>query len=191
MDPNRQYNAIHPHRLLITGDTSMYLKLTSHDDAEELYRLVHANRHHLSKSQAWAKHIDFLTLDKSVKETVSQIKADRWLQYRIMAADQHAGQHIIGTVTLFNRDVLARNARLSCWLAESAEGQGYAKRAIKRVLAYAFYEWNVDSIFTDVVSGDERAERLMTSLGATLTGNTKNGTLNDEPVTYREWTIRK
>lgn len=191
MNPDRQYHAAHPHSLIITGDTSMYLKLASHDDAEELYRLVHANRQHLSKSQAWAKHIDFLTLDKSVKETVGHIKADRWLQYRIMAADEHARQRIVGTVTLFNRDVLARNARLSCWLAESAEGKGYAKRAIKRLLEYAFYKWNIDSIFTDIRSGDERAERLMSSLGATPTGNSTQGSLHDEPVLYKEWMIHK
>lgn len=189
MNPDKQYHAIHPHRLLIEGDTTMYLRLSSHDDAEELYKVISHNRQHLSKNQTWAKHIDFLTLDQSIKNSVGQIHADRWLQYRIMAAAPGGGQHMVGTVTLYDRDVLGRSAKLSCWLAEDAEGKGYARRAINRLLQYAFSKWNIDSVITDVKEGSERTEQLLAKLGGKPTGSTREGELHGESVRYTEWVI--
>lgn len=192
MSPDKQYQAIHPHRLLINGDATMYLRLANPNDGMDLYRVVHANRTHLSKTLAWAKHIDFLTLDSSIKAAVGHILADRWLQYRIIVPDPATHeQRLIGTVTLYDREVLARTAKLSCWIAQAEEGKGFATRAVTRLLHYAFSEWNIDVVTSDIQVGNLRAERLIARVGGVPTDEIATQLVDDQEVRYRKWVIRK
>lgn len=187
----KQFHAIHPQRLLIDGDTSMYLRHVRVDDSPEVYRLIRANRNHLVKDQQWAQHIDYVGLDKSVHDTIAQIKADTCLQYRIVASnDTGPGHHIVGTVSLFNKEVLERRAVLSCWLAEKDHGKGYAVKAIRRLLDYAFREWNIDTAVTAVAEDNIRAQKLLTSLGAQKSDTITQREVNDQkPILYRQWSI--
>lgn len=189
MQPNKQYHAAHPQRLIINGDTSMYLRHANPDDSAEVYRIIRANRGHLSKDLQWAQNVDFIGFEKSVQDTLAQIKADKCLQYRIVAAGETiATQRIVGTVTLFNRRVLERTAVLSCWLAESDQGKGYATRAVKRLLQYAFDSWNIDTVTTLITEDNLRAQQLVKNLGASRTDAVVQREFGSQSVMlYRQW----
>lgn len=190
MNPDKQYHAIHPQKLIVDGDASFFLQLTDLDDSEQLYRLIHANRDHLGKQQAWARNIDFEGVDQSVRATVDQIKADRWLQYRIMLPIPGSTEHkMIGTVTLFDREVLSRVAGLSFWLAKDEQGKGYARRGVQRLLAYAFSSWNVDHVFVDIQVGNEHGEKLVTKLGGKPTEQILQDDVDGEQITRRRWVL--
>jgi RimJ/RimL family protein N-acetyltransferase len=170
----------------------LYLRLTHDDDAESVYRLVVANRKFLSTEQQWAREVDFMGLHRAVADTVAQIKANRWLQYRIMVVPG-SGQEgvIVGTVTLFDRDVMARTARLSCWLVEAAHDKGYARRAIQRLCEYAYRHWGIDAIYTDVRCGNQRAERLMAHIGARPHSEAFQRPDDDSTCMVQTWELKK
>lgn len=191
MNPDKQYFAIHPHRLIIDGDSSMYLKLTSPEDSEQLYRLVHSNREHLGRYQLWARDIDFEGLDQAVQASVKEIQADRWLQYRIMVPNQSGGHRMIGTVTLFGRELLGNSAKLSFWLAKDEQGKGYARRGVQRLLMYAFDAWRLNFVEVDVEIGNAHGERLMQRLGAQPTQEVTTQQDNDETIVRRKWIIKQ
>jgi RimJ/RimL family protein N-acetyltransferase len=191
LNPDKQYLAIHPHRLLIEGDASVFLQLTRPEDSEELYRLVHANRHHLRKYQRWAKDINFEELHRSVQDTVSKIEGDKWMQYRIMIPRAGGDHQMIGTVTLFERNVHQATARLSYWLAESEQGKGYARRGVQRLLEHAFKAWGLHQVFLEVQIGNQRAEGLALRLGAQPTDEVAQEELEGEIVSRRKWVLER
>lgn len=184
------YMAIHPHRLIIDNDPSMFLKLASPEDSEQLYRLVHSNREHLGKYQLWAREIDFEGLDQAVLATVKEIEADRWLQYRIMIPNRDGGHRMIGTVTLFGRELLGNTAKLSFWLAKDEQGNGYARRAVQRLLAYAADSWRLKQVEVDVELDNAHGENLVRKIGATPTEFTTTQEDGDATIIRRKWVIQ-
>lgn len=190
MSPDKQYLAIHPHRLIIDGDASMYLKLTTPEDSDQLYRLVHSNRDHLGRYQLWARDIDFEGLDQAVQATVKEISADRWLQYRIMVPNRDGDHRMIGTVTLFGRELLGNTAKLSFWLAKEEQGKGYARRGVIRLLQYAFENWRLSSVEVDVEIGNAHGEKLVQRIGAQLTDEVTTQQDGDEVIVRRKWIIK-
>lgn len=189
IDSDKNHQAIHPKRLLLEGDASVFLQLTSPEDSEELYRLVHANRHHLRKYQQWAKDINFEELHQSVRETVERIKGDIWMQYRIMIPRLGADHEMVGTITLFNRNFAQATAQLSYWLAEKEQGKGYARRGVQRLMEHAFKAWGLEKVFMDVQVGSERAEGLAIRLGARPTDEITSEEIEGETITRRKWVL--
>lgn len=191
IDPDKNYQAIHPKRLLLEGDASVFLRLTSPADSEDLYRLVHANRQHLGKYQQWAKDINFEDLHRSVQETVERIKGDVWMQYRIMVPRLGGDHEMIGTITLFNRNFAQATAQLSYWLAEREQGKGYARRGVQLLMGHAFKAWALQRVFLDVRVGDKRAEGLATRLGAQPTDETTSEEIEGEVIVRRKWVLAR
>lgn len=191
IDPDKNHQAIHPKRLLLEGDASVFLQLTSPEDSEALYHLVHANRQHLGRYQRWAKDINFEDLHTSVQQTVDRIKGDIWMQYRIMIPRQGANHEMAGTITLFNRNVAQATAQLSYWLAEKEQGKGYARRGVQLLLGHAFKAWALEKVFLDVQVGNQRAEGLALRLGAQPTDETMTEEIDGEVITRRKWVLER
>lgn len=183
------YAAQHPHRLLIDGDPSLFLKLASPDDSETLYRLIHENREHLGRYLHWARDIDFETTHASVQASVKKITEDGWLQYRIMVPRLGEDHKMIGTVTVFGRDVVNASALLSVWLAEEEIGKGYAMKACKRLLQYVFHAWNLRLVFMEIQPGNEHGESVARRLGAMPTDQYVTEQIGEETVQRRKWAI--
>ena len=188
MLPDKEYMAAHPRRLLIDGDSSMFLQLTSPEDSEQLYRLVSENRHHLKQYEHWAADIDFEELHQIVVASAKHVTADGFLQYRIMLPGQ--GEHrMIGTVTLYERDLLAKTACLSFWMAEDEKGKGYMRRGITRLLQYADTAWSLNQVFLEIHEGNQHAEDVARHLGAQPTDEVQTEALNGQDLHLRKWVL--
>jgi RimJ/RimL family protein N-acetyltransferase len=180
-----------PQRLFIDGDESMFLQLTSIDDGDALYELVHTNRKHLQTYQPWAKTITREELQVAIEECVRQIGIGEWLQYRVMLPRRDANHLMIGTVTFYDHDPYNRTAKLGFWLAEDAQGHGYAKRAAQKLIQYGFEAWNLAKITVEIQPGNERSEGLASRLGARPTDEFVTKESNGESVQQRVWVLER
>lgn len=189
MSPDRQYGVQHPHRLLLDGDGSLFLQLATPEDNEQLYKLVHENREHLSKYQRWARNIKFEQMHEAVQTSVKRIAEDSWLQYRIMVP-QAGGEHrMVGTITLFGRDILNRTAVLGYWLAEAEQGKSYARKSVQRLLRYAVPAWRLSKVYLQIDDDNERSKGLAVRLGAVPTAEIVEETFNEEVFPMRRWEL--
>lgn len=189
MSPDKQYVAQHPRRLLLDGDGSLFLKLATPEDSEQLYKLVHENRDHLGKHQRWARDINFEQMHQAVQASVQRIAEDSWLQYRIMVP-QAGGEHrMVGTVTLFGRDLLDGTAVLGYWLAEAEQGKSYARKSIQRLLHYAAGNWQLKKVFIQIEDDNERAAGLARRLGAVPLDKFVEDVFDDEVFALRRWEL--
>lgn len=191
VNPDKQYLSTHPHRLLIDGDASVFLRLASLEDIEKYYQLIHENREHLSTYQRWAKDINFEMTYQAVEASVARLGSDGWLQYRIVLPQLDQEHRMIGTVTMYDRDVLNATACLGVWLAQSEQGKGYAKKACLRLMEYAFHAWNLRTVYMEIDVGNERSEGLATRLGGVPGPEYQHTEPDGEVLTRRKWAINR
>lgn len=189
MSPDKLYTAQHPHRLLLDGDASLFLRLATAQDSEQLYKLVHENREHLGKYQRWARDINFEQMHEAVQASVQRIAQDSWLQYRIMVPQPASEHRMVGTVTLFGRDLLSSSAVLGYWLAESEQGKSYARKSIQRLLQYAANNWQLKKVYIQIEDENERAAGLARRLGATPQNDFVQESFGDESFALRRWEL--
>lgn len=189
MSLDKQYVVQHPRRLLLDGDGSLFLQLTSSGDVEQFYNLVHQNRAHLSRYQRWARDINFEQMHQAVQASVARIAEDSWLQYRIMVPHAGVDHRMIGTVTLFGRDVLQGTAILGYWLAEAEQGKSHARKAVQCLLRYAVPVWRLNAVYIQIDDDNERSRGLATRLGAVPTSEIVEEIFNDEVFPMRRWKL--
>lgn len=189
MEPDKEYMATHPHRLLLDGDSSMFLKLTSPEDSEQLYELVHENRAHLRRYVRWAQDMDFEEMHQVVLASAQHVTSDGFLQYRIMLPNASQRHRMIGTITLYERDLLNRTAKLAFWMAEDEKGNGYMRRGIVRLLQYADLAWRLQQVFLEIHDGNGHADQVAQYLGAQPTDDIQQEVLNETPVVLRKWVL--
>ena len=76
-----------------------------------------------------------------------------------------AGEGFLGLVSISKLDFKNRTANLNVKLRKSARGKGYAKRALKMLIAYCFEELNLNCLIASVLEDNEPSNRLFAGLG--------------------------
>ena len=138
-------------------------RLLALDDAAELAALLCDNRGHLAPWQP-------LRPDSWFTETGQQQAAAAALEQHVAGSSVplviHENGAILGTITLQS---VIRGAFQSCsvgyWLAESAQGRGYATRALREAVDLAFGELRLHRVQAETVPGNVRSRRVLQRLG--------------------------
>jgi ribosomal-protein-serine acetyltransferase len=152
----RKYGAPVPSLRLESGHQ---LRPLEESDAEELYRLIAANRERLVRWMVWAegqtpqRTLDFIRVGRR------QLAADDGFQAAIVGE-----RGIIGVAGFHGVDWPNRATSLGYWLAEGEEGRGTMTHAVGALVAHAFSEWRLNrvEIRADIENRRSRAvaERL-------------------------------
>lgn len=84
------------------------------------------------------------------------------------------GGEYLGTASLKNLDLTARNAEYAIVLRKKAQGRGIASAATKEILRVAFYEIGLERVYLNVLRENRQAIRLYERCGFVYEGEFRN-----------------
>lgn len=76
----------------------------------------------------------------------------------------------LGTISLKNMDLMAKNAEYAICLRKKAQGRGIAVEATRELLKRAFLEFNMERVYLNVLSENRKAIRLYEKCGFVYEG---------------------
>jgi ribosomal-protein-serine acetyltransferase len=139
--------------------TGHQLRPLEESDAEELYRLIDANRARLERWMTWAEGQTRERTLEFIRTTRKHSASDGGLQAAIVGEDG-----IVGVAGFHGVDWPNRAASLGYWLAAREEGRGTMTHAVRVLVDHGFGQWGLNrvEIRADVENVRSRAvaERL-------------------------------
>jgi ribosomal-protein-serine acetyltransferase len=134
-------------------------------DAEELYRLIDANRARLARWMAWAEDQTPQGTLEFIRGARMRLDADDGLQAAIIGE-----QGIVGVAGFHGVDWANRSTSLGYWLAESEEGGGTMTHAVRALVDHAFGRWRLNRVEIRADVENVRSRALAERLGFRLEG---------------------
>jgi diamine N-acetyltransferase len=104
--------------------------------------------------------MDFIDNSQDMRENVNFAIVDMTDEY-------------LGTVSLKSIDLKVKNAEYAIVLRKKAQGKGYGLAATVKILEYAFNTLNLERVYLNVLSNNEKAIRLYKNLGFIYEGEFK------------------
>jgi ribosomal-protein-serine acetyltransferase len=151
-----------PHIRLPSGHE---LRPLEESDAEELYRLIDANRARLKRWMAWAEG---QTRDRTlefIRAGRRQIGADDGFQSAILGEDG-----IVGVAGFHGVDWPNRATSLGYWLAAGQEGRGTMTHAVRALVDHGFGRWGLNRVEIRADVENLRSRALAERLGFVYEG---------------------
>lgn len=119
------------------------------------------------------KNFRFSVLDKTMKdilgfirEAETKITHGKSIHYAIAGEDDE----YLGTISLKNVDLTSKNAEFAISLRKKAQGQGIGMKATHELLHLAFYDFDLQRVYLNVLSENERAIHLYEKCGFVYEG---------------------
>ena len=138
-----------------------YLRLFEESDAEELERVVAANRAHLAEWLDWAGATEgweaWLAFIRSTREKVGANDG--------FVAAIIDGEAIVGQVGFDRIDWDSRSTSIGYWLARDRQGRGIMTEAVAALTSYAFDAWKLNRVEIRVAAGNQRSAAIAQRLG--------------------------
>ena len=150
-------------RLDVTEE--LYLRLLEEADAEELYRLVEANRPYLAEWLPWAAGQTLAGTAEFIRKTHRQLDDNDGFQGALVLDGR-----IAGAGGLIGIDWEARKTGIGYWLAEEHQGRGLMTRAVRAVTDYAFDDLDLNRVEIQVGTGNAKSRAIPERLGFRLEG---------------------
>jgi len=131
-------------------------------------------------------------LDMYIKQTLSLdvfgLRQQRLMIHKVIHSDLDITEPI-GTVDLFEFDPINKNAGIGIMLLKEHRGQGFAKIALDRFLAYCFEKLQLHSVYANVSETNIQSKKFFESYGFTKVAEYKeflheNGTFVSQ-ITYQ------
>ena len=138
------------------------LRLLEESDAEELVRVVEANREHLAPWMPWVEGTPN-TVDargEFIRNTRRQLADNDGLQAAIVD-----GGEIVGVIGFHGVDWNNRSTSLGYWLAADRQGRGIMTEAVAALTTYAFEVWGLARLEIRVATGNRRSAAIPERLG--------------------------
>jgi ribosomal-protein-serine acetyltransferase len=137
------------------------LRLLEESDADELHRLVAANRDYLARWLPWAaaelgrqSHLEF------IRQTRRQLAEDNGFQAAIVD-----GRALVGTIGFHRVDWVNRATSIGYWIAESSQGRGTVTEAVRALTTHAFDAWKLHRVEIRAATGNTRSAAIPLRLG--------------------------
>ena len=150
----------YPNVLSFQIDDRRCLRLLEEADAEELYRVVSANREYLARWMPWAA-------GQTLEGTLEFIRSSRRLlgdNQGFQTAIVDDGR-IVGTLGFHRIDWENRSTSIGYWIAESSQGHGIVTRAVHALADHAFRIWKLNRIEIRAGRENERSRAIPARLG--------------------------
>ena len=142
------------------------IRLVELDDADELNRVVDANRDYLAEWLPWAGESRLETVVEFVHRATAQAEANNGFQANVVDSEGA----IVGFIGFHAVDWPNRSTSIGYWLAEGEQGRGTMTEAVRALTAHAFTVWGLNRVEIRVAVGNERSAGVPERLGFTKEG---------------------
>lgn len=153
-----------------TIDPSLRLRSLQLEDAEELFRLVDANRTHLRE---WLPWLDSTTGVESqrdfIRSILDQEARGQGGVYAVLADERIVGVAGYHPIRWTNRSV-----DIGYWLASEAVGKGIMTRCCRALVDHAFTELGLNRVAIPVAVGNARSRAVPERLGFKIEGTIRD-----------------
>ena len=136
------------------------LRRLEESDADELYRLIEANRPYLARWLPWAETLSF---EGSV-EFIRTIRRQEASNDGFQAALVSAGR-IVGMAGFHSVNWAHRSTTIGYWLAEAHQGSGLMTRAVRTLVDHAFGVWDLHRVEIHAAVDNRRSRAIPERLG--------------------------
>jgi ribosomal-protein-serine acetyltransferase len=152
----------------------IHLRLFEEGDAEELHRLIEANRAYLARWLPWAAS---QTPDDSlefIRRTRSQLSENDGFQAAIVV-----GGRIAGVVGYHGVDWPNRATRIGYWLDAGQQGKGTMTAAVRVLVDHALSVWRLNRVEIRAAAENRRSRAIPERLGFREEGTLRQAELVD------------
>ena len=136
------------------------LRRLEQSDADELYRLIEANRSYLARWLPWAEG---LTLEGSI-EFIRTIRRQEASNDGFQAALVSEGR-IVGMVGFHSVNWAHSSTTIGYWLDEGHQGRGLMTRAVRTLVDHAFGVWDLHRVEIHAAVDNHRSRAIPERLG--------------------------
>lgn len=156
-------------------ENGLRLALFDKADVQSLYQLMQDNYEHLSP---WRRWVDMLNSPSRVEYFIKQNRRD-YAYFTDKMRSKKEGKasgfqmglylngRIIGVVGYQGVHMINRICSLGYWIAKDWEGQGYIRKACKRVVDHTFTEYDFNRIEIQCTVDNIRSQSIPEALGFT------------------------
>jgi ribosomal-protein-serine acetyltransferase len=137
-----------------------YLRLFEESDAEELDRVIGANRAYLAEWLDWANAEGTEEWLAFIRRTREKVAANDGFCAAII--DDGA---IVGWVGFDPIDWDSRSTSIGYWLARDRQGRGIMTEAVAALTGYAFDAWKLNRVELRIEVGNQRSAAIAQRLG--------------------------
>jgi ribosomal-protein-serine acetyltransferase len=136
------------------------LRLLEETDADELYRLIEANRAYLAPWLPWAAEQTHEGTVEFIRLTRRQRAANDGFQAALQVQDQ-----IVGVAGFHNVNWPHRSTSIGYWLSEQHQGRGLMTRAVRALVDHAFGDWDLHRVEIRAATENRRSRAIPERLG--------------------------
>jgi len=148
-------------KMSLVVDARTGLSLIEPQHADDLFKLIAANREYLSRWHPW---VDKLRSVADVQKSILQ-----WLQHFLSGHACYYGiwfeDHLCGMVNYISVDWSNQWAALSYWLDAGHQGKGIMTACCSAMIAQAFEDWMFNRITIECATENTRSRALVARLG--------------------------
>lgn len=145
-------------RIRISDDAE--LRLLAEADAEELHRLIEANRAHIAAWLPWAAEQELADTLEFIQGTRSQLERNDGFQAAVLIDDRIAG--VIGYTGVSWEE---RSTGLGYWLAAEHQGRGTMSAAVTALTKHALSAWALHRVTIRAATENARSRAIPERLG--------------------------
>ena len=142
-------------------DEDLELRFISMRYKEELFALVIDNLDYLGEWMAWANEG---TKEQDTKEYIERARKNLAQETQLPLLMFLKGE-IIGTISLFNIDMINRSSEVGYWLAKEHQGKGIITRSCRELIKYGFEELNLNRIVIRCATENFKSQAIPERLG--------------------------
>jgi ribosomal-protein-serine acetyltransferase len=136
------------------------LRLFEESDAEELERVIAANRDYLAEWLDWANETEGEAWLAFIRRTRKKVDANDGFVAAIIDRDA-----IVGWVGFDHIDWDSQSTSIGDWLAQDRQGHGIMTEAVAALTAYAFDILKLNRVELGVAVGNQRSAAVAQRLG--------------------------
>jgi ribosomal-protein-serine acetyltransferase len=165
---------------------NIQLRSFSENDAETLYRLIHANREHIGEWLSWVSnttHAD--QIREKIREWAEKDEKGENKVFGIYYSDS-----LIGAVSFVSINKEDRNAEIGYWLDKAYTGKGIMTRACRLLISYGFTQLNLHRVALSCAAGNEKSCAIAKRLGFVKEGRLReSGLINGTFVDHEQYAL--
>jgi ribosomal-protein-serine acetyltransferase len=138
----------------------VHLRLLEERDADELARVVDANREYLARWLPWAADSTPQSILEFIRSTRRQLAENNGLQTAIVI-----GGRIAGCVGVHGISWMHESTEIGYWLAEEFQGSGTMTAAVRAYTDHAFGTWGLHRVALQCAVENVRSRAIAERLG--------------------------
>jgi len=161
----------------INESTMLVFNQASH--ASELFAVVDNNRSHLSRFLPWVPYmVSVKDMERYLLNCEKLNRENLDTSFNIFQEGQ-----IVGRIGLSYINKANKTANIGYWLSEKAQGTGLISKAVKKLLAFAFEELDLNRIEIKAATTNSRSKAIPEKLGFHFEGILRAAEwVNNEPL---------